>query len=121
MIMNRHSFLVVLILFAAPLFIWGQVRDDLAAYNEPPSRLRGVIEKFSQDYGALNRFYSAQTSDLRAAKMRQLYADNLLLLGRLNFEGMNHDEQIDHILFANYLRHEIKELDRNRTQLDEMS
>jgi len=121
MIMNRHSFLVVLILFAAPLFIWGQVRDDLAAYNEPPSRLRGVIEKFTQDYGALNRFYSAQTSETRAAKMRQLYSDNLALLGRLNFETLNHDEQVDHLLFSNYLRHEIKELDRNKTQLDEMA
>ena len=30
-------------------------RDDLAGYNDPPSRLRGVIEKFGEDYGILNR------------------------------------------------------------------
>jgi len=119
--MLRHTFVAALTVLAALSFLVAQGRDDLAGYNEPPSRLRGVIEKFSQDYGALNRFYSAQTSDTRAAKMRQLYADNLSLLGRLNFEGMNHDEQIDQILFANYLRHEIKELDRNKIQLDEMS
>ena len=80
-----------------------------------------MIEKYSQDYGALNRFYSAQTSANRASRMRQLYGDSLSLLERLNFEGLNHDEQIDHILFSNYLRHEIKELDRNKTQLDEMA
>ena len=119
--MLRHTFVAALTVLAALSFLVAQGRDDLAGYNEPPSRLRGVIEKFSQDYGALNRFYSAQTSDTRAAKMRQLYADNLSLLGRLNFEGMNHDEQIDQILFANYLRHEIKELDRNKIQLAEMS
>jgi uncharacterized protein (DUF885 family) len=96
-------------------------KDALSTYNEPPSRLRGMIEKYSQDYGALNRFYSAQTSANRASRMRQLYGDSLSLLERLNFEGLNHDEQIDHILFSNYLRHEIKELDRNKTQLDEMA
>ena len=36
--------------------------DGLGAYNDPPSRLRGVIEKFDEDYGILDRFYSAQTS-----------------------------------------------------------
>jgi hypothetical protein len=98
-----------------------KANDELALQNEPPSRLRGVIEKFSQDYGALNRFYSAQTSANRASRLRQLYSDSLALLGRLHFETLNHDEQIDHILFSNYLRHEIKELDRNKTQLDEMA
>ena len=33
------------------------VKDELAAYNEPPSRLRGLIEKYDEDYGSLNRLY----------------------------------------------------------------
>jgi len=103
------------------LSVAAQSPSDLTYYNESPSRLRGVIEKFSQDYGALNRFYSAQTSATRAARMRQLYNDNLAMLGRLNFEALNHDEQVDHILFANYLRHEIKEVERNRQLLGEMA
>lgn len=96
-------------------------QNDLSHYNEPPSRLRGVIEKFTQDYGALNRFYTAQTSDTRAARMRQLYGDHLALLDKLNFSELNHDEQVDHILFSNYLRHEIRELERRKVQLDEMA
>ncbi len=97
------------------------VRDQLAAYNDPPSRLRGVIEKFDDDIGFLNRFYSAQFSSKRAARFRQMYTDEIALLNGLNFDSLNHDEQIDYILFKNYLDHELKEQDRSDAQLAEMS
>ena len=95
--------------------------DDLNNYNEPPSRLRGVIEKFSEDAGSLERFYTARESVNRAARFRALYTDWLNFLNRQNFEALNHDEQIDYVLFKNYLAHEIKELDRRGKQLEEMS
>lgn len=95
--------------------------DILGRYNEPPSRLRGVIEKFREDAGILNRYYSAQTSPARAARFRRLYTDSLDLLERLNYASLNHDEQIDHILFRNYLEHEISELTRGEAQLAEMA
>src|SRR5687767_13682724 len=82
--------------------------NQVEAYSETPSRLRSVIEKFAQDNGAINRLFTAQVSDTRGAKLRQLYADNLASLGQLNFDSLSHDEQIDYILFSNYLRHEIK-------------
>jgi len=95
--------------------------QDLAAYNEPPSRLRGVIEKLDQDIGILNRFYSAQTSANRAARFRQLYREHQDLLGRLNFDSLNHDEQIDYVLLRNHLERELKEIDRLDGQLAEMA
>jgi uncharacterized protein (DUF885 family) len=95
--------------------------DDLSRYNEPPSRLRGVIEKYNQDYGSINRFYTAETSANRTARLKQLYSDNLAVLAGLNFDSLNHDEQIDHILFRNYLQHELKELARFGRQLEEMA
>src|SRR3982751_5912508 len=85
---------------------FAQTGDNLAAYNETPSRLRGVIEKFREDYGILNRFYSAPTSPNRLARMRELYADRLAFLSKQNFDQLNHDEQIDYLLFKNYLEHE---------------
>jgi uncharacterized protein (DUF885 family) len=94
---------------------------DPAAYSEPPARLRSVIERFDEDYGALDRFYTAKTSPNRAERMRRLYADELELLGRLDFDSLGHDEQIDYILFKNYLEHEQKELARQQLQLDEMA
>lgn len=97
------------------------INDGLSAYNEPPSRLRGVIEKFSENYGILNRFYSAGTSPLRSARFKQLYSDEIRVLAGLNFDQLNHDEQVDYILFKNYLEHELKEQARFDGQLAEMA
>jgi hypothetical protein len=96
------------------------VRDELAAYNDPPSRLRGVIERFDADYAILNRFYSAGTSPNRSARFRQLYSDELAVLGGLNFDSLNQAEQVDYLLFRNYLDHELKEQARYDAQLAEM-
>ena len=99
----------------------GQTVSDLNSYNESPSRFRGAIEKFSEDYGILNRFFSAQTSPNRSARLKQLNADWLMMLGKQNFGALNHDEQIDYLLFKNYLEHEQSELERRSKQTDEMS
>ena len=45
----------------------------------------------------------------------------MALLNRQKFDSLNHDEQIDYLLFANYLAHEIKELERQSKQFEEMS
>src|SRR5687768_4043353 len=96
-----------------------QRTDELAAYNEPPSRLRGVIEKYGEDFGSINRFYTAHTSANRSMRIRQLYDEYLATLSRLNFDSLNFDEQVDHVLFKNYLDHERKELARTDRQLTE--
>jgi uncharacterized protein (DUF885 family) len=98
-----------------------QTNNDLNDYNEPASRLRGVIEKFSEDYGSLNRFYTAPTSPNRLMRFKQFYSDHLAFLNKQNFNALNRDEQIDYLLFTNYLDHEGRELDRYSKQLDEMS
>ena len=113
--------LVLCILTGLSAFVFSQTVDDLNSYNEPPSRLRGVIEKFSEDYGSLDRFYTARASQNRAARFRALYTDWLNFLSNQNFDSLNHDEQIDYLLFKNYLAHELKELDRRAKQFEEMS
>jgi uncharacterized protein (DUF885 family) len=100
---------------------FAQTPDDLSNYNEPTSRLRGVIEKYGEDSGILDRFYSARESANRQARFKQLNADWLALLGRQNFDALNHDEQVDYLLFTNYLNHEQRELARYDKQLEEMS
>jgi uncharacterized protein (DUF885 family) len=115
-----NTVLVVILILSSNLAISAQRTDDLAAYNEPPSRLRGVIEKYEEDYGSLDRFNTAYTSPTRIARLRELYADYLSLLARQKFDSLNHDEQIDYVLFRNYLDHEQKELTRYEKQLSEM-
>ena len=117
----KNSILAILIAFVLSGVAPGQRTDELAAYNEPPSRLRGAIEKYGEDYGSISRFYTAFTSGTRAGRLRQLYADYQSLLGRLNYAALNADEQIDYVLFRNYLDHEQKELARGEKQLAEMA
>ena len=102
-------------------FVVSATAQTLDVYNESPSRLRGMIEKFEEDYGAFNRFYTAYTSPNRAARMRELYQEYLTALERQNFDSLNQDERVDHILFRNYLDHELKELARYEAQLSEMT
>lgn len=118
--MTRKILLVAIALLVYS-FAQAQRTDELSAYNEPPSRLRGMIEKFGEDYGSINRFYTAQTSRNRSARFRQLYSDYRSALERLNFQSLNADEQVDYVLFHNYLDHEQKELARFDKQLAEMA
>lgn len=107
-------------LFTLLLLLDSYAQDANVVYNEPPSRLRGMIERYREDYGSLDRFYTAETSPNRAARLNHLYADQLALLNNLNFASLTHDEQVDYILFKNYLEHEQKELKRFGAQLQEM-
>ena len=70
--MRRKLFPVAVIILVWNFTVFGQGRSDLDNYNEPPSKLRGVIEKFTQDNGAIARLFTSQTSETRAAKLRQL-------------------------------------------------
>ncbi|MEJ7861550.1 MAG: DUF885 family protein [Pyrinomonadaceae bacterium] len=121
-LLKKFTALFCLFIIVSNFTIAGaQTNTDLNNYNESPSRLRGVIEKFSQDYGSLNRFYTAPTSPNRAARLKQFYSDHLGFVQKQNFDELNRDEQIDYLLFANYLAHEGRELERNNKQLEEMS
>ena len=115
------NFILLFVMAFMSVVVCAQRTDELAAYNEPPSRLRGVIEKYGEDFGSINRFYTAYTSSNRATRLRQLYGDYQSLLDRLSFAALNTDEQIDYVLFRNYLDHERKELARLEKQLTEMA
>jgi len=106
---------------AIPIAFAQNIPHTLSVYNEPPSRLRGMIEKFGEDYGSVSRFYTAQTSANRASRLKQLYSEELVLLNKLDYDSLNADEQVDYHLFKNYLDHEQKELDRFNKQLAEMA
>lgn len=94
---------------------------DPSVYNDPPSRIRGMIERFDADFGILDRYYSAPMSANRSARLRALYEERLGELNALEYDKLNHDEQIDVILFRNYLEHEVKEQLRFDAQVAEMA
>ena len=117
---RRAAASLVLACLLAQLALSQNGKSDLSSYNDPPSRLRGVIERFDEDYGLIDRYWTAPTSDERAAAVKGLFAQNSSFLAGLDFDKLNHDEQIDYILFSNYLDHESSELERQRILLTEM-
>ncbi|MEZ5347523.1 MAG: DUF885 family protein [Pyrinomonadaceae bacterium] len=100
---------------------FGQAANDLSNLNESPSRLRGAIEKFREDYGSIDRFYTSPVSSNRAERLRKLYTDWEAFLAAQKFDALNHDEQIDYLLFKNFLAREKDQLSRYDEQLREMS
>lgn len=116
----RHFVCAILAVCFVVQAVVGQGAED-AAYNDPPSRVRGPIERFSEDYGFLDRFYSAGTSANRSARMRGLYAGYLATLASMDFDKLTQVEQVDYILFKNYLEHETREQLRLDGQLAEMA
>ncbi len=118
---RRFVCLCFVLTMISQLVVGQKASDVLSSFNDSPSRLRGVIENFDADSGILNRFYTAQTSPNRSVRFRQLYSDYETTLNSLNFDSLNHDEQIDYILFKNYLDHEQKEATRMDAQLAEMA
>ncbi len=105
----------------AQMAIGQAAKVDPAAYNDPPSRLRGMIERFDEDYGSVDRFEMAATSPLRRTRLGELYRNELAELAGMNFDTLNHDEQVDYILFKNFLDHELKEQARTDAQMAEMA
>jgi uncharacterized protein (DUF885 family) len=122
--MQRLKKLVALFCLTTIFFsdVTAQTKDnaELDNYNEQ-SRLRGVIEKFVEDRGNIERFYTASTSQNRQARFQQLFNDWFALLQKLNFDALSHDEQVDYLLFKNYLEYELKQLEMRAKNLSEMS
>ena len=117
--MKRLTLFILTLILAFPTC--AQTTDNLNDFNEPPSKFRGVIENYREDYGILNRFYSAQTSENRRVRFNKLNNDWLAVLNEQNFETLNHNEQVDYLLFKNYLEHEQREIERDARQFEEMS
>jgi uncharacterized protein (DUF885 family) len=86
-----------------------------------PSEMRAVIERYTADRGSLFRFYSAEASVARQARMKQFYNDWLSSLAKLEFDKMSQDGRIDYLLFKNHLEHELRQLDLQAKALAEVA
>lgn len=100
-----------------------QSKDDLNLKEivSPESRLRGLIERYVADRGSLSRFYTVESSPLRRDKMQGLYKTWLAALGKMDFDSLRHDEQVDYLLFKNHLEHELRQSELRAKALAEMS
>jgi uncharacterized protein (DUF885 family) len=84
------------------------------------SEMRAPIERYTVDRGSLQRSFPVQTSPARRDRFRKLYTEWLDALTKLNFDSMSQDGKVDYILFKNHLEYELRQLDIQGKQLDEI-
>ena len=95
----------ICILFCASFAHSAFAQPTTEELKTPASQLRGIIERYQVDYAILNRYYNIADSPTRAERVQQFYSGWLSTLNKINFNGLNQDDQIDYLLFQNYLSH----------------
>jgi uncharacterized protein (DUF885 family) len=88
--------------------------------SEAVSEMRAAIERYTVDRGSLQRSYPVATSPTRRERFRKLYNDWLTSLLKLDFDSMSQDGKIDYILFKNHLEYELRQLEIQAKQLEEI-
>jgi uncharacterized protein (DUF885 family) len=88
--------------------------------EERESEMRSAIERYTVDRGSLQRSFPVATSPARRERFRNLYNDWLASLQKLDFDSMSQDGKIDYILFKNHLEYELRQLDIQAKQLEEI-
>ncbi len=74
--------------------------------------MRGMIETFDADRGALGRLHDAPMSPARRERLRAFAEESRKALGAVDFDGLPQEGRIDLLLLANHLRHELREIAR---------
>jgi len=84
------------------------------------SEMRAQIERYTVDRGSLTRAFPVPMSPSRRDRFKQFYSDWLASLTKVDFDHMSEDGQIDYILFKNHLEYELRQLEIQSRQLDEI-
>lgn len=89
---------------------------SLVAFARSESDLRVAVHRYVADRAAILRRYEVQYSPVRHERLRRLHADWLRQLAATDFDGLNHEGQVDYILLRNRITHDqaMLELDARR-------
>jgi len=98
----------------------GSATSAAEPFDSKESEMRAAIERYTVDRGSLQRSYPVQTSTARRDRFKQLYNDWLASLLKIDFDSMSQDGKVDYILFKNHLEYELRQLDIQAKQLDEI-
>ncbi|HKG97124.1 MAG TPA: hypothetical protein VKA97_04900, partial [Pyrinomonadaceae bacterium] len=86
----------------------------------PISETRSAIERYTADRGSLTRSYPVAVSRARRERFKKFYSDWLASLQSLDFDSMSQDGKIDYLLFKNHLEYELRQLDIQSRQINEI-
>jgi uncharacterized protein (DUF885 family) len=82
-----------------------------AAELQEAEGLRAVVERFTTDLRALERFYPHEASPYRVAAMRRFFTSWRGRLGEMDYAKLGRDGQYDWLLLDNVCRRELRGLD----------
>jgi len=88
--------------------------------KERVSEMRSAIERYTVDRGSLTRSYPVAVSSARRERFKKFYSDWLASLQSLDFDSMSQDGKIDYLLFKNHLEYELRQLDIQSRQINEI-
>ena len=84
------------------------------------SEMRSSIERYTLDRGTLSRSFPVTSSKTRRERFKTFYSEWWRSLLAHNFDSMSQDGKIDYILFKNHLEYELRQLDIQSRQLQEI-
>jgi len=84
------------------------------------SEMRSAIERYTVDRGSLTRSYPVTVSRARRERFKKFYSEWLASLQSLDFDSMSQDGKIDYLLFKNHLEYELRQLDIQSRQINEI-
>ena len=120
---KQFVFLLIVLLFASGAISAqrANVTDvNLAEIRQSPGELSSLIQRYVTDRGSLERFFVVPMSPLRQERFRRFNNEWLSALEKLNFDSLSRDDQIDYLLFKNYLNHELSELSNEEKRFAEI-
>ncbi len=89
-------------------------------WDNSRSELRPLIERFTVDLAALNRFYTITISPTRRERLKRFYTEWLQRLEALPFDTLSPDGRVDYLLFKNHLEYLLRQLGIQEKQIVEM-
>ncbi len=124
--------LVALIALVAPVAGAAQDRNPPGWAQDPPalgalvdfgreqSDLRLAVERYDEDRRALFRRYDVPYSAVRRERFRSFYRGWLDALAALDFEGLDHEGQVDYVLLRSQIEYEQELLDQEDASVADM-
>jgi uncharacterized protein (DUF885 family) len=94
---------------------------DSGDVDDSTSAMRPLIERYAQDRETLRHLYNTPMSARVNKRFAALYNAWIGELRRLDFERLDHESQIDYLLFENHLRDELRLLDLRVKRQEEMA
>lgn len=85
------------------------------------SEVHNLMVQYDADKGSLTRFYFISNSPERCKRMQEFNKDYLDKLSALLFENMSTGGKVDYILFKRNLENELRLLDKEETEYNQVS